>query len=80
MEDQRIMFIMGPVHTWDNDQGASGTGVRNRPLSRKGLICMPRKDGIWTGVPVHPTETPGGTHRTIIKTYILMSTFLPVSV
>jgi len=44
------MFIMGPVHTRDNNQGASGTGVQNRPLSRKGLICMPwNRNGIWIG-------------------------------
>jgi len=48
MEDQRIMFIMRPVHTRDNSQGASGTRVRNRPLSHKGLICMPWKNEIWT--------------------------------
>jgi len=61
MEDQRIMFIMGSVYTRDKGQGASGTGVWNWPLSRKGLICMPLTDGIWIGMPVHPTETPGGT-------------------
>jgi len=31
----------GPVHTQDNGLGASDTRVWNRPLSRKGLICMP---------------------------------------
>jgi len=61
MGDQRIMFIMGPVYTGDNGQEASSTRVRNRPLSRKGLICMPWIDEIWTGVLVYPTETPGGT-------------------
>jgi len=43
MEYQYIMFIMGLVHTQDDSQGASGTRVRNLPLSRKGLIwCLGR--------------------------------------
>jgi len=86
MEDQCIMFIMDPLHTRNNDQGAFGAGVRNQPLSHKGLICMPWKDRIWIGVPVHPTEIPGGTqvklkllqHQTIMKTYILMSLVSPI--
>jgi len=52
MRDQRIMFIMGPIISGTNDLWTSDAGLRNRPLSCKGLIYMPWKVKIWTGV--HP--------------------------
>jgi len=90
MGDQRITFTVGPVLTQDNDLRTSGTGLQNWPLSLKGLICMPcNRNGIRTRCQFTPTGTPVALdrpkivvakHRSIMKSYLLMSSISPALV